>query len=626
MRNAVAAAVLLLAAAMRLVALHDLPPGLSQDEVLNADIAERILAGRHALFFREGYGHEPLFHYFAALFQPLLGDNFLAIRLPAVTLGLLLVALVLRWARRDFGDRAALMAGVLLAVSWWPIVFSRVGLRPILLPLLLVLTAWHLPRRPWRAGLCLGLVTYSYTPGVLMLGWLPLLLAVGALRFVRRRPPPWLRPTAVAAAVAGLVYLPLFVHLRRNPDLLERAGQLRGPVDALLDGTWQPIVDATLRTLGVVTFTGDPRWTYMWPNAPLFDWFTGALIYGGLIIAIRNLQQWRMALLLTWLAVGLLPSMVTPDAPSTIRILGALPPLVVLAGLAVDRLSNALPARRTAVTVALVALTAALTGWRTVTLQMGDWAAHPEARTRYQSVYRDMARDVAARGGVPVVNDGFFAPIDDDSLRRNIGRNPSARWTQRGRALIWPAAPDARLYVPESDPLDPVLAELLAAPLYRQTDSPGFAVYALPAVPTLTPLPPVTFADTDGGRLTLTAIRLLPGSDGSLTLLTLWRVAVAPADDTAIFVHALAADGTLVAQDDALDAVPLSLQPGDTFLQLHRLPPTAATAATGATAATAAPPHELALGLYRRTTGLRLLHGSPPQDVLTLPADPDHAP
>jgi 4-amino-4-deoxy-L-arabinose transferase-like glycosyltransferase len=139
--------ILLLAAAFRLVALPDLPPGLAQDEVLDADIALFIRGGEHALFFRHGYGHEPLYHYLAAPFAPLLGDNWLAIRLPSVYLGLLLVALTMRWARRDYGAAAALVAGLGLAISWWPVVFSRIGIRPILAPLLLVAAVWFWPLR-----------------------------------------------------------------------------------------------------------------------------------------------------------------------------------------------------------------------------------------------------------------------------------------------------------------------------------------------------------------------------------------------------------------------------------------------------------------------------------------------
>ena len=91
----IALLILLLAAAFRLVALGDVPPGLAQGEVVDADIALFIRGGEHALCFRHGYGHEPLYHYLAAPFAPLLGDNWLAIRLPSVYLGLLLVALTM---------------------------------------------------------------------------------------------------------------------------------------------------------------------------------------------------------------------------------------------------------------------------------------------------------------------------------------------------------------------------------------------------------------------------------------------------------------------------------------------------------------------------------------------------
>ena len=102
---------------LRLVLLHEVPPGLSQDEVLNADIVEFIRGGRLELFFREGFGHEPLFHYLGVPFQLLLGDNVLSIRLPAVFLGLIAIALTLAWARREFGNIAALTAGIGLALS-----------------------------------------------------------------------------------------------------------------------------------------------------------------------------------------------------------------------------------------------------------------------------------------------------------------------------------------------------------------------------------------------------------------------------------------------------------------------------------------------------------------------------
>ena len=46
--------ILLVAASFRLVALMDVPPGLAQDEVLDADIASFIRGGEKGLFFLPG--------------------------------------------------------------------------------------------------------------------------------------------------------------------------------------------------------------------------------------------------------------------------------------------------------------------------------------------------------------------------------------------------------------------------------------------------------------------------------------------------------------------------------------------------------------------------------------------
>ena len=71
-------------------------------------------------------------------------------------------------------------------------------------------------------------------------------------------------------------------------------------------------------------------------------------------------------------------------------------------------------------------------------------------------------------------------------MRRNLGSDPDARWTQAGQAMVLPDG-NAVWLVPEAAPVDPTLAALLELhePLYRSLDKPGFAVYALPeSVPT----------------------------------------------------------------------------------------------------------------------------------------------
>ena len=626
--------VLLLAAAFRLVALPDVPPGLAQDEILDADIALFIRGGEHALFFRHGYGHEPLYHYLASPFAPLLGDNWLAIRLPSVYLGLLLVALTLRWARRDFGATAALVAGLGLAASWWPVIFSRIGIRPVLEPALLVMAAlcWPLCReiltrrgllRAGLAGLFLGLAMYSYTAARVapLIPALVVALMAAAHWLARRRSEAGGASRAqvvyatVVLALCGLVYLPLGLTLRANPELQQRLEQLEGPLTALRAGDAGPVEQAALATLGVFSISGDPRWTYSPPGRPLFDPLTALLFYGGLLLALWRWRRPSYALALAWLAVTLLPSALSPDAPSTVRLVGALPVVYLLPGLAIDRLvvwTAAARSRRggqaaTWTLMVLAGVLLAFSGYRTVRDGFVRWPAELETRLRYQTALRDIGRAwLAGNGDAPVVAEVFFEPIDADSLRRVIGRDPAARWVQTGGgvagALVWPAGQTAaRLYVPEYAPLDGELAAAagLGEPIFRSPDAPSFAVYVLPDWPTAAgPAVGESFGEPPAARLEGFTL-LNAGSalgEGQLRLVSSWQVLAALPADLTLFVHLLDKGGAIVAQHDGLDAAATTLRPGDRLLQRHVLSLPALSPGE----------YRLVIGLYRHGDGLRL--------------------
>ena len=83
--------ILLIAFAYRVIGITAVsPPGLEHDEVANWLIVQDILAGKHAIYFTRAYGHEAGFHYLQAGSITVLGDNALALRLPAFFAGLLL--------------------------------------------------------------------------------------------------------------------------------------------------------------------------------------------------------------------------------------------------------------------------------------------------------------------------------------------------------------------------------------------------------------------------------------------------------------------------------------------------------------------------------------------------------
>src|SRR5512143_3078314 len=136
--------ILLIAAAVRLIVLDQVPPGLQHDEVFHGHDAVTVLLGYHPLYFTSNAGNEPLFIYLMSLTVSLFGHNAWGIRLAAMICGLLSLLFTILWIRRAYNHRTALIAAALLAVNFWPLFLSRVGLRAASVPMMVALTAWWL--------------------------------------------------------------------------------------------------------------------------------------------------------------------------------------------------------------------------------------------------------------------------------------------------------------------------------------------------------------------------------------------------------------------------------------------------------------------------------------------------
>jgi len=78
---------------------------------------------------------------------------------------------------------------------------------------------------------------------------------------------------------------------------------------------------------------------------------------------------------------------------------------------------------------------------------------------------------------------------------------------------------------------------------------------------------------------------------------TYWKVTASLAPPLSLFVHVTRPDGSIFAQHDGLDVGVATLEPGDLFVQRHRIP-LAADAAPGAV--------RVSLGAYHPDTDVRL--------------------
>ncbi len=286
---AVLVLVLLVTAVLRLPNLPTIPPGLHFDEAANAiltgDIAFR---GYRPVFISSYTGKEVLFFYLAAGVMAGVGESVFALRLTAAFIGLLTVAATY-WAGCELlrDRRVALLAATILAVSFWHVLFSRLGFRaisqPLLQALMVAMLLRGLRREDWRwlagAGVMLGLAAYTYLavrlfPVLLLLACLPLLW------YGRRR---WAQ-LGLVGGIGLLVAAPLLLHFAQNPDAFwVRIGQVSPGAETLTVG------EAYWRSLQMFFVQGDPYIRFNWPLRPLFGSFLGLMLITGWLGVVHRL-------------------------------------------------------------------------------------------------------------------------------------------------------------------------------------------------------------------------------------------------------------------------------------------------------------------------------------------------
>ena len=609
--------VLLTAAALRLYGLNNLsPPGLAHDEVAHWLINRSILAGNHAVYFTEAYGHEAGFHYIQTAFTVLLGDHALALRLPAAFAGLLGVAVSYTLARRLFGANVALVAAALLAVLFWPIFYSRLGLRAISLPLLSGLSAYfwwqawneghvthplaHSPTRPLAfllAGLFAGLSLHIYMAGRAVPIFFGLFVGYLALFHRPALKQRW-RGVLLFWLVLAAVAAPLAIYLLANPGAEFRIGEVDAPLRALQVGNVRPVLSNSLRIVGAFGFAGDPLWRQNVAGMPIFDPITAALFYLGIILCLWRFRDKRHAFLLLWLATAAIPSIVTIDAPSTIRMINALPILTIFPALLIhswrelSTVFSNLPTGVSNFCLAFVLILFLYHSGRTANAVFRVWPQNEEVRFVWQAALTKAAAylDASPQDG-PVAMAGWSPDtMDPPTMALTLRHDglPLSYFNPQEQALLLPATGPGetlRIIRPTILELDPTWEAQLATWGAAPTHYGDFILYTLPAPPTIQPQVPANV--TFGEELRFLGYDIASSchpvtSDAQhrppCHLLTYWQAIHTPDSPRRLFIHSLDENGNLIAEAYAFDtADPQSLwfphwQPGDLILQLHSLP------------------------------------------------------
>jgi len=198
------------------------------------DVIEGRRDGQSPFYFSANNGREPLYIYLTTLFVAMAGQTPEAVRIGAAVVGTLTTIFVYLLAETWFGKRVGILSAFVWAITVWPLHLSRIGLRPILLPLMITICFWlgTLAYRKARegnssiwlwilSGIAYGLAFYTY----LAARFTPILLAALVIYLIvtKRHKPLW--PGVLWFALGAFVTLiPFTILLLQQPDLV--AGRL----------------------------------------------------------------------------------------------------------------------------------------------------------------------------------------------------------------------------------------------------------------------------------------------------------------------------------------------------------------------------------------------------------------
>jgi len=521
------------------------------------------------------------------------------------------------------------------------------------------------PPRRWGwwvlSGAFLGASIYTYMasramPAVYLL-FPAYVLLLGLTSGRRPRPrPPW-AGTVVLLLTAALIAAPLIHFLATHPGAEQRVGQLSEPLQQAAQGDFSRLWRRISRSLPMFTFRGDPLWLYNIPGRPLLDAGTGALFYAGILVCLWHWRDPRYAFLLLWLIIGASPALATGPDATVLRSIAIQPVVFTIAALALATIVRFLDSRTGRwgrfVGIAIVVVLIGSAGLRTAHDYFNVWGQHPDVRVAYHHALVQEVRYLDAQPETGVVAfssiypDRFHDPYTAEiTLRRD---DLALRWFDGRSALIFPAGGEARVIIPAIAPLDEALAPIfgeyaqhiyaedfhpddviprfdiyrfdvtgaLAEVLSRMSESPvyGYPADIFPAADPQAAYEPLALPVDVGGVVELAGYELrtpVTAPEGTVELLTLWRVR-APLDrEAVVFVHLLDDDGHVVGQMDRLDVPSYHWQPGDAFVQVHRFPVDANTS-PGLV--------HLEVGIYTREDLARLpvlVNGAPVDDRVLL--------
>ncbi len=377
--------VVLLAWFFRVWRLDEVPPGLLVQEALHGLDAAAVSATWPAppmLTALSGSGL--LFTYVQAGLISLIDVSAYSLRMAAAMIGTLTIAASFTLTRRllvdtplseaaplselvapETNDRDqqslipqyfATFSAATIALSYWPVSLSRLGLDAVMLPFTSALAgyffwrAWNGARfRVWLlAGLWTGLTFYAGSTAYMFPAVLAAFVLLGSLFH------PWrlhatvfgqrFRGLVMMTLVALLIAAPLAIQFIRSPMLLEgNTAELSvfTAAYALMPGTPRERLGQNLTgLLNAFYMSGDEDLRHNLPGMPLQHALLSIIFTVGFGVALWGIAKPAFRLIIVWLIIMALPTWLTVNAPANMQLSGIMPPLAALVGIGAAMLTR----------------------------------------------------------------------------------------------------------------------------------------------------------------------------------------------------------------------------------------------------------------------------------------------
>lgn len=362
-------AIIAIAFFFRLWHLDSVPPGLYPDVAINGnDALDSLKTGNFKVFYPENNGREGLFMWLIAFSFSIFGPSVWAIKIVAAVIGILTVLGLYLLTKEIFSPELpadktanqpqiiALLSSFFLAISFWHVLFSRLGFRAIMVPFILVF-AFYFLFKGFRekkissfaiGGIFFGLGFYTYT--VFRLAVILLLFTLAYWFLVYRSQN--LNKKFLVFASCFLIFtffvaLPIGIYFLQHPgDFVGRAAGVSifsqpNPAKAFLK--------SLIVHMGMFNVYGDANWRHNLATFPMLFWPVGILFLTGFFISlkdffrglkeknIRKLQAPGFALCLFF--IMLLASVLTYEGiPHALRTIGVIPAVYIFVGLGAWRI------------------------------------------------------------------------------------------------------------------------------------------------------------------------------------------------------------------------------------------------------------------------------------------------